>query len=163
MSDEASEARRHRREARRPVQTVTLLIGIVFVLLGVLGFIPGVTANLGQLHAKGPASGALLFGVFSVSVLYNVIHLLTGVIGLAAALRRGASRVYLTFGGGAYLLLWFYGIAADHHSAANFGPFNPADNWLTLGLAAGMIALGFGVTAREQATGRYPTKDSQRS
>jgi hypothetical protein len=64
--------------------------------------------------------------------------------------------VFLTFGGGVYLLLWFYGLVAERHEAADFAPFTIALNWLDLGLAVVMIGAGFGITAIERATGRYP-------
>ena len=41
-----------------------------------------------------------------------------------------------------YLVLFIYGLVIDHDSSANFVPVNDADNWLHLGLAVAMIALG---------------------
>ena len=39
-------------------------------------------------------------------------------------------------------MLWLYGLAIDHDSAANFVPVNTAENWLHLGLGIAMLALG---------------------
>jgi hypothetical protein len=58
-----------------------------------------------------------------------------------------------------YLLLWVYGSAVGEHLAANFMPFNTADNWLHLGLGLGMILLGVVETAFERARGLYPSGD----
>ncbi|HEX6340121.1 DUF4383 domain-containing protein [Umezawaea sp.] len=147
------------RERRRPVQSFALFVGAVFLLVGVLGFVPGVTADFGEMTFAGPHSGALLFGVFAVSVLHNLVHLLFGVLGLLAARTRGPARAYLVVGGGVYLLLWVYGSAVGEHMAANVVPFNVADNWLHLGLGAGMVLLGVAGTAAERSRGQYPDPD----
>jgi hypothetical protein len=119
-----------------------LIVGFVFLAVGILGFIPGVTENLDDITFASHESGAELLGVFQVSVLHNVVHLLFGVIGIAAASRHASSRTYLIAGGLVYLALWVYGLIVDHDSDANFVPLNDADNWLHLGLGAGMVLLG---------------------
>ncbi len=45
-------------------------------------------------------------------------------------------------GGATYLALAVYGMVIDRASAANFVPLNTADNWLHIGLGAGMVGLG---------------------
>ncbi|HLU43103.1 MAG TPA: DUF4383 domain-containing protein, partial [Microthrixaceae bacterium] len=47
------------------------LVGVVFLLVGVLGFIPGITTNYDAMEFAGHESGAELFGVFQVSILHN--------------------------------------------------------------------------------------------
>ncbi|MBC7596703.1 MAG: DUF4383 domain-containing protein [Kineosporiaceae bacterium] len=125
-----------------PVQRAASLVGIVFLLVGVLGFIPGITSNYDQMMAAGRDSGALLLGVFQVSILHNVVHLLFGVAGLAFARSARGARSYLIGGGVIYLVLWLYGLFLDPNSTANFIPFNNADNWLHLFLGIGMVVLG---------------------
>ena len=127
---------------RGPVQTAALLVGVVFLVVGVLGFIPGVTTNFDQLTFAGHESNAALLGVFEVSVLHNIVHLLFGIAGVLAARTFSAARGYLIGGGVIYLLLFVYGLVIDHNSAANFVPVNNADNYLHLVLGLGMIALG---------------------
>jgi hypothetical protein len=150
---------------RRPVQAFALFVGVVFLLVGVLGFVPGATADLDAIGFAGPHSGALLFGLFQVSVLHNALHLLFGVAGILAAATRGASRLFLGAGGFVYLLLWVYGSvvhSVDHDGgAANFAPFNPADNLLHLGLGAGMIVLAVVSTVVERAQDRYPGREQR--
>ncbi len=132
--------------ARTPVQIAAAVFGVVFLLVGILGFIPGVTTNYDQLAAAGHGSGALLLGVFAVSVLHNIVHLLFGVAGLAMARTPTGARNFLIWGGVIYLVLWLYGLLIDHGSQANFVPVNTADNWLHLGLAVAMIGLGVALT-----------------
>lgn len=127
---------------RHPVQTAALVVGVVFLLVGILGFIPGITSNYEQLSFAGHNSGALLLGVFAVSVLHNLVHLAFGIAGIALARTASGARSFLIGGGIVYAVLWIYGLLIDHGSDANFVPVNDADNWLHLALAVGMIALG---------------------
>ncbi|MER7071787.1 DUF4383 domain-containing protein [Terrabacter sp. NPDC000476] len=127
---------------RTALQKAAMLVGAVFLLVGVAGFIPGVTSNFGDLTFAGHHSEAKLLGIFQVSILHNVVHLLFGVVGIAAARSWKASRGYLVGGGVVYLVLWVYGLVIDKDSSANFVPVNPADDWLHLLLGLGMIALG---------------------
>jgi hypothetical protein len=122
--------------------TLARVVGAVFLLVGVLGFIPGITTNYDQMEFAGHMSGAKLLGVFEVSVLHNVVHLLFGVAGLALSRTVSQAFAYLVGGGVVYLVLWLYGLVVDQGSDANFVPLNDADNWLHLLLGLGMIALG---------------------
>jgi hypothetical protein len=127
---------------RHPVQLAAMVVGVVFLLVGILGFVPGVTANYDRMAFTGHDSGALLLGVFAVSVLHNLVHLAFGVAGVAMARTASGARSYLIGGGIIYAVLWIYGLLIDHNSSANFVPVNTADNWLHLVLAVGMIGLG---------------------
>ncbi len=125
-----------------PVQKAALAVGAVFLLVGILGFIPGITTNYDTMTFAGHHSEAQLLGVFNVSVLHNLVHLLFGVAGVTMARSFGNARSYLIGGGVIYFLLFLYGLIVDHDSSANFVPLNTADNWLHLVLAIGMVALG---------------------
>ncbi|MDN4171842.1 DUF4383 domain-containing protein [Nocardioides sp. SOB77] len=140
------------------LRTAALVYGAVFVLVGIAGFIPGITTNYDHLEFAGHESHAELLGIFQVSILHNIVHLLFGVVGLAVARKATASAAYLVGGGFVYLLLWVYGLAVGHGSDANFVPLNTADNWLHLALALTMLALGFaGYRAlRGPVGGQYP-------
>lgn len=127
---------------RTPIQNAALWVGVVFLLIGVAGFIPGITTNYGEMQFAGADSEAMLFGIFQVSILHNIVHLAFGAWGLAAARSFSGSRVFLIGGGLIYALLWVYGLVIDRESAANFVPLNAADDWLHFVLAIGMIGLG---------------------
>jgi len=127
---------------RGPVQLAASAVGGVFLLVGILGFIPGVTTDYGTMTFAGHESQAMLLGVFAVSILHNVVHLAFGIAGLALARTSAGARNYLIGGGIVYLVLWIYGLVIDHGSEVNFVPVNNADNWLHLILGVAMISLG---------------------
>lgn len=139
--------------AHTNLQRAAQVVGAVFLLVGILGFIPGITANYDTLGAAGHESTALLLGLFQVSVLHNIVHLLFGVAGLLMARSASQAKNYLIGGGAIYLLLWLYGLFIDHDSPANFVPVNNADNWLHLLLGLGMLALGI-ILSKSIADGR---------
>jgi hypothetical protein len=134
--------------ARHTVQKAALAVAVVFLLVGVLGFIPGVTTDYSSMTFAGHHSDAKLLGVFEVSVLHNIVHLLFGLAGLAMARTVSGARTYLIGGGAIYLVLWLYGLIVGQDSGTNFVPLNPADDWLHLVLGLGMIALGLITTRR---------------
>ena len=134
------------RSARTNVQKAAAIVGVVFLLVGVLGFIPGITTNFGDMSFAGHDSDARLLGLFQVSILHNIVHLLFGIAGLAMARTARHARTYLVFGGAIYLVLFVYGLIVSQESAANFVPVNTADDILHLILGIGMIGLGVALT-----------------
>jgi hypothetical protein len=130
---------------RTPVQSVAALVGVVFLLVGILGFIPGITTNYDDLGFAGHDSTAKLFGIFQTSVLHNIVHIAFG-IGILMAKTPEGARTYLIGGGVAYLAVWLIGLIGG----LDWLPVNTADNWLHFVLGAGMIGLGF-VTGRSLA------------
>ena len=136
------------RTDRTAVQKAALAVGIIFLAVGVLGFIPGITTNYNALAIYSHESDALLLGVFQVSILHNIVHLLFGIAGLVLARTVSGARNYLVWGGAIYLVLFVYGLIVGQTSAANFVPVNTADDFLHLVLGVGMIALGLVLTRR---------------
>lgn len=134
------------------VQKAALAAGVLFLLVGILGFIPGITTNYDTMTFAGHTSEAHLLGIFQVSILHNLVHLAFGVAGVLLARTWSGARGYLIGGGIIYLVLWVYGLLTDHHSSANFVPLNNADNWLHLVLGVGMVALGLLLSRRPEMT-----------
>jgi hypothetical protein len=130
------------------VQKAARLVGIVFLAVGVLGFIPGITTNYDTLDLASHHSEAKLLGLFQVSILHNIVHLLFGIAGLVLARTIRGAKNYLVVGGIIYLVLFVYGLAVPQDSSANFVPLNIADDILHLVLGVGMIALGALLTRR---------------
>jgi hypothetical protein len=115
------------------LKTFAIIFGIVFLAIGILGFVP---------QAR---DGDLLLGVFRIDPLHNIIHLASGVVALLCGLTSNyASRVYFQIFGiiyGLVALLGFY-----FHDRDIFGVLtnNLADAVLHLLIAAVSLYLGFG-------------------
>lgn len=124
------------------LRKAALAVGAVFLLVGILGFIPGITTNYDDMKFAGHHSNAQLLGIFGVSVLHNLVHLAFGVAGVALSRTWDGARAFLIGGGAIYLLLFVYGLLVDRHDEANFVPLDQADNWLHFVLGVTMIALG---------------------
>ena len=134
---------------RTPVQNVARLVGIVFLVVGVAGFIPGITTNLYDgLEFAGNDGNAELLGLFQVSILHNIVHGLFGIAGLALAATPGGARSFLVGGGAIYIVLWLLGILGG----ADWIPSNRADDWLHLVLGVGMIGLGVALTREKRVS-----------
>jgi hypothetical protein len=131
---------------RTLAQRLALLLGVAFVLVGILGFVPGITVNYDDLKLAGEDSDAELLGLFQVSVLHNVAHLLFGV-GIPAAKRHRSALQYLLVAGVLYVVLFAYGLLASEKGGENFLPTNNGDDVLHAVLAAALIG-GWAVALR---------------
>lgn len=128
---------------RSPIQSAALLVGLVFLVVGILGFIPGITTNYDELKFAGHNSDAQLLGIFDTSILHNIVHLIFGVAGITLARTITGAQNYLIGGGVIYLALFVYGaIWGADEGGANFIPMNWADNILHVALGGGMVLLG---------------------
>lgn len=144
---------------RAPIQVGAAIIGLAFLVVGVAGFIPGITTNLYDgLEFAGHDGDSELLGVFHISVLHNLVHLAFGVIGLALARTVSGAATFLVGGGAIYLVLWIYGLIIDKDSGANFVPLNSADDWLHFVL--GIVMIGLGLTLSRRRAG-YTADTSQ--
>ena len=139
-----------------PAQNLAIVFGLAFLGAGILGFIPGITTNYDDLSFAGSDSGAELLGLFQVSILHNLVHVLFGIAGLALARTWEGAQTYLLGAGIIYAALVVYGILVDHGSDANFVPQDNADDWLHGVLAVALLASWyFGRRGRE--VGARPT------
>src|SRR4051812_30039188 len=131
-----------------PAQTVATVVALAFLAVGILGFIPGITTHYSDMSFAGHESDAQLLGIFEVSVLHNIVHLLFGAAGLALARTPNGAVSFLIGGGLIYLMLWLYGLAVDKASSANFVPLDSADDWLHFALGLVMLAAGIAMRGR---------------
>ena len=127
---------------RSPIQSVALLVGVVFLVVGILGFIPGNTSNYDELKFAGHNSDAQLLGIFDTSILHNIVHLLYGLAGIALARTIDGARTFLVGGGLVYLVLFVYGAIWHGEAGSNWIPVNWADDILHLALGAWMVIVG---------------------
>jgi hypothetical protein len=128
---------------RTVAQGVSLLAGVGFLLVGILGFVQG-----GMSMEADPSVAPKLLGVFPVNLLHNCVHLVFGVGGLAAARAHATARAYCQIAGVLYLVLTAVGYISPN--GFGFVPLGGADVFLHLAL--GLILAGVGFTApREPA------------
>lgn len=126
-------------EERSPAQVYALVIGAALVLGGIAGFFYNASFGSGD----GTERDALL-GILDVNGWLNVVHIVTGALGLAVAGSYGASRGYAIGLGLVYLLIAFLGfVAGDGEEILNLIPVNTEDNFFHLLL--GVAGLGAGL------------------
>jgi hypothetical protein len=124
------------------VQRVAQLFGVVFLLVGILGFLAS-GMNMDASMETAPR----LLGLFPVNALHNVVHLLFGVWGLVAGRSAAGATQFAKIGGGIYLLLAILGFVAP----TTFGliPIGGHDIWLHA--VIGVVLLYVGLTAGKTA------------
>jgi Domain of unknown function (DUF4383) len=111
-----------------------MVLGVVFIVVGILGFVPGITRmhdiDDPNLTVEGPGHGHLL-GLFHVNVLHNLVHIVFGVLGIFMA-RGGKARDYCRFVAIAYGLLAILGLIPAMKLQYTFGliPIEGHDVWL---------------------------------
>jgi hypothetical protein len=135
---------------RSLAQNLALLFGVAFLGAGVLGFIPGITTNLDDIEFAGNDSPSELLGIFQVSILHNIVHLLFGVAGIALSRTAATARMYLLYSGVIYVVLFVYGLFVASDDDANFVPINNAGDWLHLVLAIGLLGSWFITRERDE-------------
>lgn len=105
-----------------------IVLGIVFVLIGLLGFF------------NNP-----VLGLFAVNPAHNVVHIVSGVVLLAGAYSSLGSSLALKIIGIVYVIvaiLGFFAVSADG-MLLGFIQMNDADKWLHVVLAVVILAAGF--------------------
>ena len=129
---------------RTDVQNVGMGVGIVLIIVGILGFIPGITTQYTLLAFFGPGSTALFLSLFQVSILLNILQLAIGVTGLVMSRNNpmGARNFLMGFGL-LYIVLSIYGLIVGAGSAANFLSLNAIDAWAFMILGIVMVAAGW--------------------
>jgi hypothetical protein len=122
------------------LKNFSLLFGVLFLVIGVLGFVPGVTNDEN-----------LLLGIFQVSALHNIIHILSGVAALVAASAETHSQLYFRVFGVVYALVATIGwIQSD--TVLGLIDVNTADNLLHTCLAVAILGIGFGFKSTVNTT-----------
>jgi hypothetical protein len=127
---------------RTLAQTLAFAFGVVFLLVGLIGFIPGITENAPGSFAGEDSEGSI-FGVFQTGVLHNLAHLVFGV-GILAARKHATALTYLLVAGIAYAALFLVGMIG----AMDWLPADDTDDWLHLALAVALLG-GWYVAKRE--------------
>ena len=129
-----------------PAQWYCLLAGISLLLAGILGFIADATFDTagGSDPEGGNVGGALQgdsFLGFEVNGWHNYVHILSGLLLLAAFRRRGPAKTVALAFGVVYGLVAIIGLI-DGNDVLGVIPVNPADNILHIALSALGILTG---------------------
>jgi hypothetical protein len=142
------------------LRTLARLFGVVFVVVGILGFIPGVTTHHHDPDVKVTASEGMLLGLFHINVLHNLVHILFGVWGLAAGGSVDASRIFFRGMGVIYVVLAILGLipTANIHNTFGLIPISGNDIWLHALLGVIGLYLGFAARASDAAPVTPPTE-----
>jgi hypothetical protein len=128
----------------------SLIYGIVFLVVGVLGFVPGITAPHTHPEVTAESGLGLLFGLFPVNLLHNIVHILFGIWGLSAARSLGAARTYFKAVAIIYAVLGVMGLIPGLRTTFGLIPLYGHDIWLHFVLAA--VAAYFGFVRHEEPT-----------
>lgn len=112
------------------IQKLAWVFGIVLTLVGVLGFVPGITSKM------------MLLGIFHVDGLHNIIHLISGLAALAAARGMFSAQMYFKVFGVVYGLVAILGLIQGDTVLGLIG-INMADNLLHIAIAALSLWAGF--------------------
>jgi Domain of unknown function (DUF4383) len=126
-------------ERRSPAQVFALVIGATLVVVGIAGFFYNSSFGTGD----GTERDAVL-GILDVNGWHNVVHVLSGAVGLALAGAYDGSRLYALGFGAIYLVVALLGfVAGDGEEIFNLIPVNTEDN--VLHLLIGIAGVGAGL------------------
>src|SRR5437868_9857329 len=115
------------------VKTMAVLVGVIFLVVGILGFVPAVTKD------------QMLLGIFHVNAAHNCVHLLSGVVALICGMMGfGAARMYFKIFGLVYAAVAVMGFLNPGDTMLlGLISNNMADTWLHVAIAAVSLILGF--------------------
>ena len=131
-------------------RTFAMIFGIVFLAVGVAGFIPGLVQPLHPDHPEVTPPGGLLLGLFAINALHNAVHLLFGIWGLMASRSLGGAVNYFRAVAIIYAVLTVAGLIPTLDTLFGLVPLYQNDVWLHALLA--LAAAYFGWVNRAPAT-----------
>src|SRR5437870_13558299 len=113
-------------------KTLGMLFGIVFLAVGILGFVPGITTN------------DMLLGIFMVNPMHSIVHIVSGAIFLFASMSgAGAARLWFQIFGVVYAIVAILGFMNPAGPLLGMISNNPPVTYLHVVLAAAMLLIGF--------------------
>lgn len=119
------------------LKTFAKIFGVVFLAVGVLGFVPGITNDY------------MMLGIFHVNAVHNVVHLLSGAVALFAGFSStNFARIYFRVFGVVYAAVALLGFVVGDGMLLGLISNNLADTLLHVVIAAAALYLGFAVKDR---------------
>lgn len=125
-----------------------LIVGIVYVLVGIMGFVPSLHSlpNSAPEIAVNTGYGYLL-GLFPINVLHNFVHLAVGLLGIAAFWSFGFAKLFAQGLAIFYGALAVMGLIPATNTTFDLIPIFSNDIWLHAVTAA--ISGYFGFVVQE--------------
>jgi hypothetical protein len=118
------------------IKSAAILFGLVFLVVGILGFVPSITKD------------EMLLGIFHVNLAHNIVHLASGAVFLLCGLAgAGPSRMFFRIFGIVYAVVAALGFYYGDQPILGIVSNNMADVWLHVGLAVVMLIIGFGISS----------------
>ncbi len=116
------------------LKQIAVIFGIVFVVVGALGWVPAVNP------------GGKLLGIFDVNPAHNFVHLATGVVAIiAGVISEKGSRIFFQVFGVIYGLVAALGFFSGDQPLLGYVANNAADSVLHVVIAVVALYLGFGM------------------
>ncbi|MGF7124432.1 DUF4383 domain-containing protein [Rhodococcus sp. BE178] len=128
--------------ARTTTQLAATVVAAIILSIGIVGFVPGITSDVGDITWAGPGTDARLLGTVEVSILHNLAHIAAGAVGLAMSRTQASAEMFLIGAGFLSAMLAVYGLVIDAATASNFMPIDTAGSWLHLLAGVGLVFLG---------------------
>ena len=114
------------------LKKIAIIFGIVFVAVGILGYVPALNPD-----------GKLL-GLFAVNGMHNLVHVATGVVALIVGFSGDrASKIFFQIFGVIYALVAVLGFVQGEGMLLGMVSNNAADTWLHVVIALAALYLGF--------------------
>lgn len=128
------------------IQNLAWVFAAVFILVGLLGFVPGITSD------------GMLLGIFMVNMLHNIIHLASGIAAAAAASKSEmAASMYFKIFGMVYAVVALAGLFLGDVLMGLIG-HNMANTLLHIAIAGATLAIGFGMKPKMGMMGAAAAK-----
>lgn len=119
------------------------VIGAIFLAVGILGFFPGVSHS--PSHSMEPSTTGMLFGLFPINGLHNLIHIAFGIWALTAAKSFDTARVFCMANAVIYAVFAVFGLIPGLQNLFGLVPLHGHDVWLhaLIALSSAYFAWGW--------------------
>jgi hypothetical protein len=135
-------------------RTAARVLGIIYVIVGIIGFIPGISqpAPPDAPHLALAQGYAYVLGLFAVNWLHDLVHIAIGLWGLVAAGSLAASRTFFRTLAVVFAVLFLIGVIPSLNTVFGIVPLFGWDAWLHLLTAIVGVYFGWGAAQEAVAT-----------